>query len=189
MLFNVIVLLIRQAAESRLRPRPTPSSILYHVKSGKHSRSRSHSPHDRGRSDKRGRRDNQKQGSRTGERCASEQVSNLAFRVQRMEGFSEQTATHMGLSRQVSADAEPGPGGEAQRPGPTSGPHHNDALTKRSVDLGKRRDDDEVSLLASDEGIPDLPQVGQDLSEVCFSPVPDVTAKWSPYEVITSFCK
>ena len=66
-------------------------------------------------------------------------------------------------------------------------PHHNDALPKRSLDLGRRRDDDEVSLLASDEGIPDPPQVGQDLSQVCFNPVPDVTTKWSPYEVITSY--
>ena len=67
----------------------------------------------------RGRCDNQKQGSKTGERYAYEQVSNLAFRVQRMEGFLEQIATHMGLSSQVSVDAEPGPGGEPQRPGPT----------------------------------------------------------------------
>ena len=55
------------------------------------------------------------------------------------------------------------------------------------MDLGRRRDDDEVSLLASDEGIPDLPQVGQDLSQVCFNPVPDVATKWSPREVITSY--
>ena len=63
--------------------------------------------------------------------------------------------------------------------------HHNGALLKRSVDLRRRRDKDEVSLLASDEGIPDPPQVGQDLSQVCFNPVPDVTTKWSPHEVIT----
>ena len=169
------------------RPRPTQSSVLYHAKSRKRSRSRSHSPHDRSRSDKRGRRDNQKQGSNTGERQASEQVSNLAFRVQRMEGFLEQIATHMRLSSQVSIDAEPGPGDDPQRPGPTLGPHHNGALPKRSVDLGRRRDDDEVSLLASGEGIPDPPQVGQDLSQVCFSPVPGVTTKWSPHEVITSY--
>ena len=36
-----------------------------------------------------------------------------------MEDFLEQIATHMGLSSQVSADAEPRPGGEPQRPGPT----------------------------------------------------------------------
>ena len=55
------------------------------------------------------------------------------------------------------------------------------------MDLGRRRDDDEVSLLASDEGIPDLPQAGQDLSQVCFNPVPDVATKSSPHEVITSY--
>ena len=82
----------RQAAESR--PRPTKSFVLYHGKSRKHSRSCSHSPHDRSRSDKRGRCDNRKQGSREGERQASKQVSNPAFRVQRMEGFLEQIATH-----------------------------------------------------------------------------------------------
>ena len=101
--------------------------------------------------------------------------------------FLEQIATHMGLSSQASVDAEPGPAGEPQRPGPTLYPHHNGALPKRIVDLGRRRDDDEVSLLASDEGIPDPPQVGQDLSQVCFNPVPDVTTKWSPHEVITSY--
>ena len=93
----------------------------------------------------------------------------------------------MGLSNQVSIDAESGPGGKPQRPGPTLGPHHNGTLPKRSVDLGRRRHDDEVSSLASDEGIPDPPQVGQDLSQVCFNPVPDVTTKWSPHEVITSY--
>ena len=46
---------------------------------------------------------------------------------------------------------------------------------------------DEVSLLASDEGIPDPPQVGHDLLQVCFSPAPDVTTKWSPHEVIASY--
>ena len=55
------------------------------------------------------------------------------------------------------------------------------------MDLRRRRDDDEVSLLASDEGIPDPPQVGHDLSQVCFNPVPDVTRKWSPHEVIASY--
>ena len=90
------------------------------------------------------------------------------------------------VSSRVSVHAEPGAGGKPQRPGATLGPHHDGALPKRSVDLGRRRDDDEVSLLASDEGIPHLPQVGQDLSEVCFNPVPDVTTKWSPHDVITS---
>ena len=99
----------------------------------------------------------------------------------------EQIATHMGLSSQVSVDAEPGLGGKPQRSGPTLGPHHNGALPKRSMDLGRRRDDDEVSLLASDEGIPDLPQAVQDLSQVCFNPVPDVATKWSPHDVITSY--
>ena len=70
----------------------------------------------------------------------------------------------MGLSNQVSVDAQPGPGGKSQRPGPTLCPPHNGALPKRSMDLGRGRDDDEVSLLASDEGIPDPPQVGHDLS-------------------------
>ena len=92
----------------------------------------------------------------------------------------------MRLSSQFSVDAELGPGGEPQRVGPTLGPHHNGALPKRSTDFGRRRDDDEVSLLASDEGIPDLPQVGQDLSQVCFNPVPDLTTKWSAHKVITS---
>ena len=77
----------KQAAESM--PRSTSSSVLYHAKSRKPLQSRSHSLHERSRSDKRGCCDNQKQGSKTGERYASEQVSNLAFRVQRMEGFSE----------------------------------------------------------------------------------------------------
>ena len=155
---------------------------MYHAKSRKHS-SRSCSPHDKSRS---GHCDNQKQGDKAGERYASEQVSNLTFRVQRIEGFLEQIATHMGLSSQVSVDAEPRPGGEPQRPGPTLGPHHNGALPKRSVDLGRRRDEDEVLLLASDEGIPDLPEAGQDLSQVRFNPVPDIATKWSPHEVITS---
>ena len=53
----------------------------------KRSRSRSHSLHDRGRSDKKGHRDNQKQGYKTSERYPSNQVSHLAFRVQRMEGL------------------------------------------------------------------------------------------------------
>ena len=42
----------RQAAESR--PRPKPSSVIYHAKSRKPSRSRSYSSHDRSRSNKRG---------------------------------------------------------------------------------------------------------------------------------------
>ena len=104
-----------------------------------------------------------------------------------MECVLRPIATHTGLSSQLSIDAEPGPGSEPQRPGPTIGPHHNCALPKRSVDLGRRRNDDEVSLLASNEGIPDPPQVGQDQSQVCFSPVPDVTTKWSSHEVITSY--
>ena len=174
----------RQATESR--PRLTPCSVLYHAKSRKRSRSHLHSSDDRSRSDKRGHRNNQKQGYKADERYAFEQVSNLAFRVERMEGFLEQNATHMGLSSRVLVDAEPGPGSKPQRPGATLGPHHDSALPKRSVDLGRRRNDDEVSLLASDEGIPHLPQVGQDLSEVCFNPVPDVTTKWSPHDVITS---
>ena len=132
-------------------------SVLYHAKSRKHLWNCSHSPHDRSRSDKRGCCDNQKQGSKTGERYASEQVSNLAFRVERIEGFLEQIATHMGLSSQIFVDAESGPGGDPQRPGPTLGPHHNGALLKRSMDFGRRRDNDEVSLLASNEGIPDPP--------------------------------
>ena len=76
-------------------------------------------------------------------------------------------------------DAQPGPGGEPQRNGTPLGPHHNGALPKRNVDHGRRRDDD-------DEGILDLPQVGHDLSQVCFNPVPDVTPKWSSHEVIAS---
>ena len=51
---------------------------------------------------------------------------------------------------------------------------------------GRRREDDEVSLLASNEGIPDPPQAEQDLSQVCFNPVANVTLKWSPHEVIAS---
>ena len=176
----------RQAAGSR--PRPTTSSVLYHAKSRKRSQSHSCSPHDKSRSDKRGHCNNQKQGDKAGERYASKQVSDLTFRVQRIEGFLEQIVTHMGLSSQVFVDAEPGPGGEPQRPGPTLlGPHHNGALPKRSVNLGRRRDDDEVLLLASDEGILDLPQAGQDVSQACFNPVPDVATKWSPHEVITSY--
>ena len=175
----------REAAGSR--PRPMTCSILYHAKPRKHSQSRLHSPHDKSRSDKRGCHDNQKQGDKAGERYASEQVSNLAFRVQRIDGFLEQIATHMGLSSQVSVDAEPRPDREPQKPGPTLDPHHSGALQKRSMDLGRRREDNEVSLLASDEGISDLPQVGQDLSQVCFNPVPDVATKWSPHEVITSY--
>ena len=103
-----------------------------------------------------------------------------------VEGFLEQVATHMGLSNHVSPDAQPGPGGKPQRPGPMLGPHHNDTLPNRSVDHRRRRDNDEVSLLASDEGFPDPPQLEQDLSKVCFNPVPDVTPKWSTYEVIAS---
>ena len=99
----------RQAAGGRLRP--TTSSVLYHIKSRKRSRSRSRSPHDKSRSYKRGCCDNQKQDDKASERYASGQVSNLAFRVQRIEGFLEQIATHMGLSSQ---DAEPGPGAEPQ---------------------------------------------------------------------------
>ena len=174
----------RQVAKSRSRPKP--SSVIYHAKSRKRSRSSWYSSHDRSRSNKRGYRDNQKQGTKTGERNASKDVTNLAFRVQRMEGFLEQIVTHIGLSNHVSLDAQPGPGGEPQRPGPTLGPHHNGALPKRSMDHGRRRGNDEVSLSASDEGIPDPPQVGHDLSQVCFNPVPDVTPKWSPYEVIAS---
>ena len=52
----------------------------------KRSQSRSHSLHDRGRSDIKGRRDNQKQGYGTSERYPSDQVSHLAFKVQRMHG-------------------------------------------------------------------------------------------------------
>ena len=99
----------RKAAGSR--PRPTTSSVLYHAKSRKHSRSCSRSLHDKSRNDKRGYRNNQEQGNKAGERYASEQVSDLTFRVQRIEGFLEQIATHMGLSNQVSVDAEPRPGG------------------------------------------------------------------------------
>ena len=166
------------------RPTPTTSSVLYHAKSGKRSRSHSCSPHGKSRGDKRGHCDNQKQGDKASEGYASKQVSNLAFRVQRIEGFSEQIATHMGLNSQ---DTDPGPGAKPQRPGPALGPHHNGALPKRSVDHSRRRDDDEVLLLASDEGIldPQLPE--QDLSQVCFNPTPDVATKWSPHQVITSY--
>ena len=166
------------------RPMPTTSSVLYHAKSRKHSHSRSRSPHGKGRGDKSGRCDNQKLGNKASEGYAPEQVSNLAFRVQRIEGFLEQIATHMGLNSQ---DADPRPGDEPQRPGPALGPHHNGALPKRSMDHSRRRDDDEVSLLASDEGIPDPQLLEQDLSQVCFSPIPDVATKWSPHEVITSY--
>ena len=75
----------RQVAKSRSRPKP--SSIIYHAKSRKRSCSSWYSSHDRSQSNKRGCCDNQKQGSKTGERNASEDVTNLAFRVQRMEGF------------------------------------------------------------------------------------------------------
>ena len=166
------------------RPTPTTSSVFYHAKSRKRSRSRSHSPHGKSRGDKRGRRDNQKPGDKASERYASEQVSNLAFRVQRMEGFLEQIATHMGLNGQ---DDDPRPRDEPQRPGPALGPHHNGALPKRSVDHSRRRDDDEVSLMASDEGIPDPQVPEQDLSQVCFNPTPDVATKCAPHEVITSY--
>ena len=80
-----------------------------------------------------------------------------------MEGFFEQIAPHMGLSSQVYLDVDPRPGGGPQRPGPKLGPHHNGALPKRSVDLGRRSDDGEVSLLTSNEGILEPPQVRQDL--------------------------
>ena len=90
----------------------------------------------------------------------------------------------MGLNSQ---DTEPRPGAEPQRPGPASGPHHNGALLKRSVDHSGRKDEDEVLLLASNEGIPDPQLPGQDLSQVCFNPIPDVATKWSPHEAITSY--
>ena len=90
----------------------------------------------------------------------------------------------MGLNSQ---DADPRPGAEPQRPGPALGPHHNGALPKKSVDYSRRRDDDEVSLLASDEGIQDPQLPEQDLSQVCFNPTPDVATKLSPHEVITSY--
>ena len=83
----------------------------------------------------------------------------------------------MGLLNHVSPDAQLGPGAEPQRLGPVLGSHHNGPLPNRSVDYGRRRDNDEISLLPSDEGIPDLPQVEQDLLKVCFDPVPDVTPK------------
>ena len=166
------------------RPRPTTSSVLHHAKSKKRSQSRSRSPHDKSRGDKRERCNNQKQSNKASEGYASEQVSNLAFRVQRIEGFLEQIATHMGLNSQ---DTDPGPGAGPQRSGPALGPLHNGALPKRSVDHSRRRDDDEVSLLASDEGIPDPQLPEQDLSQVCFNPSPDVATKWSPHEVITSY--
>ena len=95
-----------------------------------------------------------------------------------MEGFFEQIAAHMGLSSQVYLDLDPRPGSKPQRPGPKLGPRHNGALPKRSMDLGRRNDDGEVSLLKSNEGIPEPPQVGQDLSQVCFGPVPHVITKW-----------
>ena len=108
----------------------------------------------------------------------------LIWLLQRIEGFLEQITTHMGLNTQ---DADPGPGAEPQRPEPALGPHHNGALLKRSVDHSRRRDDDEVSLLSSDEGIPNPQLLEQDLSQVCFNPTPDVATKWSPHEVITSY--
>ena len=161
------------------RPMPTTSSVLYHAK----SRKRSRSPHDKSRGDERGRCNNQKQGDKASQGYASEQVSNLAVRVQRIEGFLEQIATHMGLNSQ---DTDPGPGAEPQRAGPALGPLHNGALPKRSMDHSRRRDNNEVSLLASDEGIPDPQLPEQDLSQVCSNPAPDVATKWSPHEVITS---
>ena len=90
----------------------------------------------------------------------------------------------MGLNSQ---DADPRPRDEPQKPGPALGPHYNGALPKRSVDHSRRRDDDEVSLLASNEGIPDPQLPEQDLSQVCFSPTPDVATKWAPHEVITTY--
>ena len=108
---------------------------------------------------KNGRRDNQEQGYKAGEKYASDQVSDLGVRLQRMEGFSEQIAAHIGLSSQVYVDVDPRPSGEHQKPGPKLGPHHNGALPKRSVDLGRRSDDGEVSLLTSNEGSPELPHV------------------------------
>ena len=63
------------------KPMPTTSSVLYHAKSRKHSQSHSCSPHGKSRGDKRGRCDNQKLGDKASEGYASEQVSNLAFRV------------------------------------------------------------------------------------------------------------
>ena len=50
-------------------------------------------------------------------------------------------------------------GGEPQRPGPKLGPYHTGALRKRNVDLGRRCDDGEVSLLTSNEGSPEPPHV------------------------------
>ena len=63
----------RQADGSR--PTPTTSSALYHAKSRKHLLSRSHSPYDKSRGDKRGRCNNQKQGDKASERYESGQVS------------------------------------------------------------------------------------------------------------------
>ena len=63
------------------------------------------------------------------------------------------------LSCQVYLDVDPRPGGEPQRPGPKLGPYHNGALPKRNVDLGRRCDDGEVSLLTSNEGSPEPPHV------------------------------
>ena len=166
------------------RPMPTTSSVLYHAKSRKRLQSHPHSPHGKSRGDKRGRCDNQKPGDKASEGYASEQVSSLSFRVQRIEGFLEQIATHMGLNSQ---DADPQPCDEPQRPGPALGPHHNGALPKRSMDHSRRRDKDEVSLLASDEGIPDPQLPEQDLLQVCFNPTPDIATKWASHEVITSY--
>ena len=97
--------------------------------------------------------------TKASERYASDQVSDLGVRLQRMEGFSEQIATHIGLSSQVYLDIDPRPGSEPQRPGPKLGPHHNGALPKRSVDLGRRSNDGQVSLLTSNEGSPEPPHV------------------------------
>ena len=93
----------------------------------------------------------------------------------------------MGLSNHVSLDAQPGPGREPQKTGPTLGPHHSGALAKRSMDQDRRTDDNEVSVLASHKGILDPPQVQHDLSQVYFNPVPGITPKWSPREVIASY--
>ena len=109
---------------------------------------------------KKGHRDNQKQGYKAGERYASDQVSDLGVRLQRMEGLSEQIAAHFGLSCQVYLDVDPRPGGEPQRHGPKLGPYHNGALPKRRrIDLGRRSDDGEVSLLTSNEGSLEPPDV------------------------------
>ena len=108
---------------------------------------------------KKGQRDNQEQGYKVSERYASDQVSDLGVRLQRMEGLSEQIAAHFGLSCQVYLEVDPRPGGEPQRPGSKLGPYHNGALPKRSVDLERRSDDGEVSLLTSNEGSLEPPHV------------------------------